>query len=62
MCRGSIAVGFHVSGGCFETDGVVERGMCMSGGRVHGTGEAGRFERSRDRYGFLGESVRGGLG
>ena len=46
VCRGAVAVGFHVPGGCFETDGVAERGMCIFGGRVHGTGETGRFERS----------------
>ena len=46
VCWGAVSVGFHVSGGCFETDGVAERGMCIFGGRVHGTGETGRFERS----------------
>ena len=32
VCRGAVTVGFHVSGGCFETDGAVERGTYVSGG------------------------------
>lgn len=31
MCRGAVTVGFHVSGGCFETDGAVERGRTCPG-------------------------------
>ena len=62
VCWGAVSVGFHVSGGCFETDGVAERGCAYLGAEYTEQVKPGDLKGRKIDMVFFGESVRGGLG